>query len=130
MEALAFDLMTRDELEAKCRELDALVNQPHTAKFLESVRAEVAHQVQRWGTVHDRAKAPQDWFWLVGYLAGKALAAHAAGDMEKALHHTISTSAALANWHAAISLADNRMSPGSSDLQRFLAEQFGEAFAA
>lgn len=105
--------------------LDALVNQPHTLRFLEAVRCEVAHQVERWGTAHDRAKEPQDWFWLIGYLAGKALAAHAKGDTEKALHHTISSAAALANWHAAISLADNRMSPGSSDLQQFLEEQFG-----
>lgn len=113
-----------DEVER----LDALVNSPHTARFLEAVRCEVAHQVERWGTAHDRAKEPQDWFWLVGYLAGKALHAHSHADVDKALHHTISTSAALANWWAAIARADNRMQPGSSDLQQFLRDQFGPAF--
>lgn len=119
----ATDLLieSRDEL----RRLDALINAPHNANFLEGVRVEVAHQIDRWGTAHDRAKAPADWFWLVGYLAGKALAAHAAGDTEKAKHHTISTAAALANWHAAITMADNRMQPGSSDIQAFLEKTFG-----
>lgn len=117
--------MTRAELIARVLELDALVNKPHTIVFLESVRSEVAHQVHRWGTVHDRAKEPQDWFWLVGYLAGKALRSHMDGDREKALHHTISSAAVLANWHAAISLADQRFQPGASDLQEFLSRTFG-----
>jgi hypothetical protein len=86
----------------------------------------VAHQVERWGTVHDRAKAPADWFWLVGYLGGKALHANAAGDREKALHHTISTAAVLANWWAHIKLGGGTMTPGSSDLQQFLEATFGE----
>jgi hypothetical protein len=31
---------------------------------------------------------------------------------DKALHHTISTAAALANWHAALSGTSNTMRPG------------------
>jgi hypothetical protein len=95
--------------------------------FLDGTRAEVAHQIQRWGTVGDRAKEPQDWFWLVGYLAGKALAAHVNGDINKALHHTISSAAVLANWHTHIKLGEGAMTPGSSDLQRMLEETFGSA---
>ena len=114
-----------DSLRADYDRLHALVNNPQTTRFLEAVRAEVAHQVERWGTVHDRAKEPAEWFWLIGYLAGKALRSHVEGDTHKALHHTISSAAALANWHAAISLADNRMQPGSGDLQTFLDETFG-----
>ena len=53
-----------------------------------------------------------DWFWLVGYLAQKAAFADIGGDREKALHHTISTAAALANWHAALLGADTSMQPG------------------
>ena len=102
-----------------------LINSPHNAEFLEGVRREIAHQVHRWGTVHDRAKAPADWLWLLGYLAGKALHAHAAGDTEKALHHCISSAAVLANWHTHILLGSGAMAPGSSDLQRFLTETFG-----
>jgi hypothetical protein len=81
---------------------------PITEDFLQGVVAEKLHQAGRWGTEHDDAKAPADWFWLVGYLAGKALAAHIAGNREKALHHTISTSAALWNWHEAISRTVHR----------------------
>ena len=49
---------------------------------------------------HDKSKEPAEWFWLVGYLAGKALAAAIGGDTTKARHHTISAGAALLNWHA------------------------------
>lgn len=124
--------------------LHALVNSPQTADFLESTRLEVVHQVQRWGTVHDRAKRPADWFWLVGYLAGKALhAAHEVDHLsrlslpspgtvqtierhrEKALHHTISTAALLANWHTALKLGSSEFTPGASDVQKMLEETFG-----
>jgi hypothetical protein len=115
--------------KAEREALLALINSPHNAEFLEGTRREVAHQVQRWGTVHDRAKAPADWFWLVGYLAGKALHAHAAGDTEKALHHCISSAAVLANWHTHILLGAGAMTPGSSDLQRFLEQTFGAGVA-
>ena len=86
--------------EAEAKRLDTLINNPHTDDFLESVRLEAAHQCERWGG--DGGKEPMDWFWLIGYLAGKCLAAHIKGDRDKALHHTISSAAALMNWHAAI----------------------------
>lgn len=38
----------------------------------------------------------------MGYLAGKALRAAISGDCEKALHHCVSSAAALANWFDAI----------------------------
>lgn len=106
--------------------LDGYLNKPQTAQFLQAVAAETIHQVERWGTVHDRAKAPADWFWLIGYLAGKALHAHAAGDREKALHHCVSSAAALASWWTHITLGCGEFTPGASDLQRFIEEQFGE----
>src|SRR3546814_3166433 len=84
--------------------------------FLRAVHIEAAHQVEKWGMANDRAKRPADWFWLVGYLAGKALHSTVAGDHEKALHHCISTSAALYNWHCSIKGVDVRMCPGRSDL--------------
>lgn len=120
-----FASMDHTALAAEAARLHALVNSPLTRDFLDAVRAEVAHQIERWGTVHDRAKDPQDWYWLLGYLGGKALAAHAAGDAEKALHHTISSAAVLANWHTHILLGSGAFTPGSSDLQRFLEETFG-----
>lgn len=115
-------------LQAENARLSALLNTPETLRFLEGTRLEVAHQVERWGTVHDRAKEPADWFWLLGYLSGKALAAHAKGDTEKAMHHCISSAAVLANWHTHIALGAGLMTPGSSDLQEFLRETFGANF--
>ncbi|WP_210357625.1 hypothetical protein [Sphingomonas beigongshangi] len=91
---------------------DDLVNTPETAGFLAGVPLEAAHQRERWGSEHDEGKSPFDWFWLIGYLAQKAAAASVAGDTDKALHHTISTAAALANWHAALSGASTAMRPG------------------
>lgn len=90
---------------------NARLNSPELLSFREGVVLEAAHQRERWGSKHDDGKQPSDWFWLVGYLAGKALAAQLKGDIEKALHHTISTGAALANWHAAI-LGKTDMRPG------------------
>lgn len=120
-------------------ELRKLVNSPEIDNFLRAVHIEAVHQVDRWGTAHDRAKRPADWFWLVGYLAGKALhAATAAAEEEragsqgpnspavvnahrrKALHHCISTAAALYNWHCAIKGIDVRMAPGSSDVAQIV----------
>jgi len=132
--------MTREENEARIKALDRqdlemeameafdLLNHPEVMDFLDGTRLEVAHQIQRWGTVHDRAKEPQDWFWLVGYLAGKALRAHGDGDVNKALHHTISSAAVLANWHTQIKLGQaGRFTPGASDLQKMIEETFGSS---
>lgn len=80
----------------------ALINSPQTANFLESVKTEAAHQVKRWGEAHDRGKSAENWYWLVGYLAGKALRSAIEGNRDKALHHTISSAAALLHWHTAI----------------------------
>ena len=101
-----------------------LLAAPLFEPFLDAVRLEAAHQVDRWGTAHDRGKQPQDWFWLVGYLSGKALRAHIDGDRDKALHHTISSAAALFNWHSAIAGHDTRMQPGHSDVERMVEDGF------
>lgn len=100
------------------RELRELVNSPEIEGFLRGVHIEAVHQVERWGSAGDRAKRPADWFWLIGYLAGKALHAVVSGDRDKALHHCISTAAATYNWHCAIKGTDIRMTPGSSDIAK------------
>ncbi|HMI93940.1 MAG TPA: hypothetical protein VK509_21345 [Polyangiales bacterium] len=99
-------------LLARVAELERERDTPHIADFLEAVKLEALHQRERWGSEHDAGKEPQDWFWLLGYLGGKALASAARGDREKALHHTISSAAVLLNWHQAMSGADTRMRPG------------------
>lgn len=116
-----------DALFAQVEALRAKLNTPHTADFIEAGRVEAAHQRERWGTEHDAGKADADWFWLVGYLAGKALHAlgrfrslHSTGGdgpavtqvKEKALHHIITTAAACLNWHAHETGTDTSMRPG------------------
>jgi len=82
-----------------CRALRELLSRPEIDKFLEGVKLEAAHQLPRWTVEKDRAKDPEQWYWLVGYLAGKALQAQRAGDDGKFMHHLISTAAVLSNWH-------------------------------
>ena len=95
--------------------MDGLINTPHTGEWFEAVRLEAAHQIERWGVDHDRGKGPPEWFWLIGYLAGKAVAAALKGDTEKALHHTISTGAVLLNWWRHIKGVELTYQPGSDD---------------
>lgn len=91
--------------------LNGIINTPKKDDFLRAVSTEAEHQRQRWGSDHDAGKTPADWFWLVGYLAGKALHAHTTGDTDKAEHHVITTAAALANWHLAM-FGKTDMRPG------------------
>ena len=101
-----------ERLRGRVDELEARLNTPELHDFAAAVVLEAAHQRARWAADHDAGKTPFDWFWLIGYLAQKAAAAAVAGDRDKALHHTISTAAALANWHAALSGTHTRMRPG------------------
>ena len=94
-------------------ELMALINTPELEDFDRAVPLEAAHQVLRWGIEHDKGKEPMDWFWLIGYLTGKALAAILKGDTAKAKHHVITTAAALRNWHAHIRSGQTLMRPGT-----------------
>ena len=92
--------------EAEVEKLTAQLNTPEILDFAKAVNLEAAHQRERWGTDHDGGKEDADWFWLVGYLAGKAL--HIP---EKRLHHLITAAAALANWHL-YTLGKTNMRPG------------------
>jgi hypothetical protein len=102
-----------EALRADNERLTKLLSTPEVENFAKGVVFEAAYQRERWGAEHDAGKTPFDWFWLVGYLAQKAAASAVAGNNEKALHHTISTAAALANWHLALSGTDTRMVPGA-----------------
>lgn len=82
--------------------LKELLSRPEIDDFWEGIVLEAAHQRQRWGDAHDRSKSAENWYWLVGYLAGKALRAAIEGAADTAKHHTISAAAALFQWHKAI----------------------------
>lgn len=74
------------------------INTPEITDFLTAVHNEALHQRERWGAEGDAGKTDADWFWLLGYLGGKAMRAE---NIEKLLHHIITTAAACLNWHAA-----------------------------
>jgi hypothetical protein len=101
-----------DEQLTELNRLRGLLNTPEIEDFDKAVPLEAAHQVKRWGTKQDEGKSPEDWFWLLGYLAGKALSSMKAGDLDKAKHHCISSAAALRNWHAHIRSGQSVMRPG------------------
>lgn len=97
--------------------LEAKLSTPEVHDFLAGVAQESAHQRERWGSEHDTGKAPEDWFWLLGWLAGKAVHAAHNGDVDKAKHHCISSAAVLANWHMAL-LGKSDMRPGIDPEER------------
>lgn len=126
--------MERAATAAELRRQHALLNTPELLSFRDGVVLEAAHQRERWSSDHDNGKTPADWFWLIGYLSGRALFHHNEAERlthllptaglqssnlaqqidyhrEKAVHHTITCAAACANWHAAM-LGLTNMRPG------------------
>lgn len=86
------------------------LNTPEIKDFVAAVQNEALHQRHRWRAEHDVGKTDADWFWLIGYLAGKAMAPNM--PVDKQLHHIITTAAACLNWHAARVGAHTGMRPG------------------
>ena len=82
---------------------------PEIENFFEAVKKEAAYQQERWAEKGDAGKTNADWFWLIGYLAGKALR-HASS--EKRLHRIITVAAAACNWWAAVQ-GKTSMRPGT-----------------
>jgi len=74
------------------------INTPEIHNFLLAVENEAKHQRLRWPSEHDAGKTNADWFWLIGYVSGKAIGSN---DPDKILHHIITTAAVCLNWHAA-----------------------------
>jgi hypothetical protein len=103
---------TIESLLARIADLEGKINTPVTDDWFEGVRLEAAHQLERWAGEHDAGKSAFDWFWLIGYLAQKAASSIVSGDIEKGKHHTISTAAALLNWHRNITGERTEMRPG------------------
>ena len=85
------------------------INTPEIMNFLAAVDTEAKHQRIEWEANGDAGKTDPDWFWLLGYLGGKALNP---GRLEKQLHHIITTAAACLNWPAARVGTYTTMRPG------------------
>jgi hypothetical protein len=121
IEALRAEVDRLKSVEAELTRLKTERDRPETANFLRGVELEAEHQRARWGADHDAGKLPEDWVFLLGYLATKACCALKEGNTEKALHHTISSGAAMANWHLAITGVDTAMRPGIDPVERKVA---------
>lgn len=115
--------------KAEREALLAKINTPELHDFARGVVLEAVHQREKWGTEHDAGKTPQDWRNLLAYLSQKVIDALDRGDTDKAVHHTITTAAACANWHAAISGASTVMRPGFADTDKKLPNPFNDALA-
>jgi hypothetical protein len=116
---------TIEELRKENERLNKLINTPHVENFLEAVRLEAGHQQDRWKAEHDAGKADPDWFWLVGFLAGKIL--RPGNTQEKRLHHIITTAAVCLNWHRHASGDMTGMRPGIEPPPMAQAEALAEA---
>lgn len=103
------------DAQAECERLTALINTPQTTDFVEAVKVEAAHQVERWGVNHDAGKRAEDWIALVVYLLGKATKAHYERDGAKLLHHVITLAAVALNWHRNMMGESTLMRPGIGD---------------
>lgn len=101
--------MRAETAEVEVHRLIAVINTPEINDFIQGVRAEAAHQQERWGATSDAGKTDADWFWLIGYLAGKAIRPDATP--EKRRHHIITTAAACLNWHRHLA-GNGNMRPG------------------
>lgn len=85
-------------LKRQVEELRQIIDSPLYEPFFDAVRNEAAHQAHH-RAADDEVKTPMEWNGLIAFLSSKAYMAHNAGDREKALHHTISSCAALFHWH-------------------------------
>ena len=101
-----------ESLVSEIKRLNSLINSPQTDSFLEAVRIESAHQVERWGSEHDGGKRPEDWIALVTYLLGKAAKAHFDNDHSKLVHHIITIAAVCNNRHSNATGTNTKMRPG------------------
>lgn len=102
-------LAHRDLLEDFENEIDDAIRErldtPEMLDFLRAVKVEAQHQRDRWKKT-DPMKSDADWYWLIGYLGGKALMdPHEPEDertsLDRRLHRIITVAAAAYNWHEA-----------------------------
>ena len=91
------------KLATEVRDQRAMLAGITPARLAAMVR--MAETMGRWLEWHEM-------YGPFGYLAQKAVTAEVAGDTDKAKHHTISTAAALLNWHRQINGKTDGMRPG------------------
>lgn len=69
---------------------------PVTDDFWADAAEESRYQSEHWGEDHDNAKSDDEWFWTLGFLAGKVLRPDA--DVFKKRHRLRAAAALLHQW--------------------------------
>jgi hypothetical protein len=103
----------RDAARVALAALEARLSSPQTVDFIAAVRLEAAYAARP----NDRHKSAADWFWMIGWLAGKAVhnpAKPGTPAREIRLHRIITVAAAALNWHAAV-IAGEQDTAGSPE---------------
>ncbi|TAI67637.1 hypothetical protein [Bradyrhizobium sp. Leo170] len=91
-----------------------MISAPYTPKRLLERAASIDKQVEKWSGNAGYA----DTFRMEAWALRMAAAAATAGDVDKTRHHTISTAAALLNWHRHLSGTSREMRPGIDPVER------------
>ena len=93
-------------LRAEVDRLKSVLGTPEVEDFLKAVEREAAYQREHWGKGHDEVKSHANWYWLLGWLGGKAVMdPHEPGDertpRERRLHRIVTVAAVAFHWHDA-----------------------------
>ena len=105
-------------------QLQELIGKPHNEDFITGLVIEAAHQVERWGEAHDRAKEPEDWLGFSATSPAKRPRPTARATSKSQAPH-ISSAAVLLQWHSLLSGHGTGFTPGHSDLERHLEAVLG-----
>lgn len=97
-EDLSMCAFTREGL-AKVLELygEHIVNNPQSGNFIFATKAEMVHQLERWGD--ESTRPPHHFQAVISYLTGKLMRAIWDKDMEKYEHHLITIAAVAGTGH-------------------------------
>lgn len=90
------------QLRAEVARLNTIIKHPEHDDFIRGVSIEAEYQRCLHGVDASEGRFDwHQWYWVVGYLLGKALAAckSGEGDGEKARHHLVTSAALINNWH-------------------------------
>lgn len=88
--------------EDEINRLNSLINNPVLNDFVEAMKIEAAHQLERWGIENEERKPPHHYILVATKLLGKLSIAIWDRDIDKFKHHCITLAAELQNCHRQI----------------------------
>ncbi len=96
-ESYASQAVARREKEIRQEVIDELINTPQSANFIDSVKTEMAHHLERWGD--ESYREPHSFQMVVSYINGKLLKAIWDKDKKKYEHHLTTIAAVCGTAH-------------------------------